>query len=219
MLLRIAKFGYWRLVHPVLRRFAGLASPRKKSRMLIRYGRELATPTLVETGTYEGETVAACLPHFKRIFTIELDQSLYEAARDRFKGEPTVTVIHGDSYSELRRVASRLNEPAIFWLDAHYCAGPTAKGPHDPPLLWELRAILERGKSDVILIDDAHHMGVEPGLFQRWVRRTFLKRMLPAGPDYPKVEEIRQILGERASMFEIRDDIIRVKLAAAEPPR
>jgi hypothetical protein len=218
MLARFAKSAYWWLVHPLLRRLGGLASPKEKSRTLIEYGRRHGTPTLVETGTYQGTTVAACVPHFERLYTIELDRTLYEAARDRFKNEPTVTVIHGDSYAELSRVASRLQEPAIFWLDAHYCAGPTAKGPHDPPLLWELRAIVERGKPDVILIDDAHHMGVEPGWFDQWMRRIFLRRMLPAGPDYPKIEEIREIVGGRARTFEVQRDIIRIKLAARPDP-
>jgi len=160
---------------------------------LIRYGRRHGTSTLVETGTYQGETVAACLQHFKRIYTVELDQALHGAARDRFADEPTVTVIHGDSYTALTRLASEVAEPALFWLDAHYSFGETAKGPHDPPLPWELRAILERGKPDVILIDDARHMGVLP--------------------DYPSIEEIRQLVGERASSFEVKRDIIRVTLA------
>jgi hypothetical protein len=193
MLRRVAGRIYLRLVHPVVRQLSGLLTARQKARTLIRYGRRHGTSTLVETGTYEGETVAACLHHFERIYTVELDQALYTAARDRFADEPTVTVIHGDSYAELSRLASELAEPALFWLDAHYSFGETAKGPHDPPLPWELRAILERGKPDVILIDDARHMGVLP--------------------DYPSIEEIRRLVGERGSSFEVRRDIIRITLA------
>lgn len=163
-----------------------------KAQTVILYGQR--TPTLIETGTYKGATVAACLGHFERIYTIELDQTLYEEAHTRFDNEPGVTVIHGDSYTELGRLASEVPGPVLFWLDAHYSYGETAKGPYDPPLPWELRAILERGKPDVILIDDARLMGVLPG--------------------YPSVDEIRQLVGERASSFEVENDIIRIALAS-----
>ena len=183
-----------RTVHPIRRRFSGLPSEQEKGRTVIHYGE--GKPTLIETGTYMGATVAACVGHFERIYTIELDQPLYEAARNLFAGEPTVTVIHGDSCTELSRLASEVAGPVVFWLDAHYSYGETAKGPHDPPLPWELRAILDRGERDVILIDDARHMGVLP--------------------DYPSVDEIRQLFGERASSFEVANDIIRITLASSD---
>jgi hypothetical protein len=192
MLRSVARFVYLRLHNPIARPLSGLPSAREKARTLTRYGRD--TPTLIETGTYQGATVAACLSQFERIYTVELDQALYEAARDRFAHEPTVTVIHGDSYTELSRLASEVEGPALFWLDAHYSFGETAKGAHDPPLPWELRATIGRGKPDVILIDDARHMGVLP--------------------DYPTIDEIRQLVGERASSFDVRRDIIRITLVS-----
>jgi hypothetical protein len=196
---RIARYIYLllvhplvvRLVHPVRRKLSGLPTEAAKAVTVIAYGQ--STPTLIETGTYKGATVAACLGHFERIYTIELDPMLYEAARTRFANQPSVTVIRGDSSTELVRLAGLVHEPALFWLDAHYSYGETAKGPHDPPLPWELRAILERGLPDVILIDDARHMGVLP--------------------DYPSVDEIRQLVGGRAAGFEVENDIIRITLA------
>src|SRR6266511_3752821 len=89
MLRRLAGRVYLGLVHPVVRQLSGLLTTRQKARTLIRYGRRHGTSTLVETGTYQGETVAACLQHFKRIYTVELDQALHGAARDRFADEPT----------------------------------------------------------------------------------------------------------------------------------
>ena len=182
-----------RLVNPIRRKLSGLPTEAAKAQTVIRYGQE--TPTLVETGTYHGATIAACLGHFDRIYSIELDETLYEAARARFAGEPSVTVIQGDSSTELARLAALVDDPALFWLDAHYSYGETAKGPHDPPLPWELQAILERGEPDVILIDDARHMGVLP--------------------DYPSIDEIRQLVGDRASSFDVENDIIRIMLTAS----
>ncbi len=175
------------------RRLSGSLTARGKARTLIRYGTRNRIPTLIETGTYHGSTVAGCLRHFERIYTIELDDVLYEAARDRFSNEPTVTVIHGDSYTELSRLASEVTGPALFWLDAHYSSGDTAKGAYDPPLPWELRAIVDRAQPDVVLIDDARLMGVSPG--------------------YPTLDQIHNLVDERASNFEVRHDIIRITLA------
>jgi hypothetical protein len=195
---RVSRFGYrvyLTLLHWAVRQLPGLPTEQQKSRTVIRHGQ--STPILIETGTWRGVTVAACLGHFERIYTIELDPALFETARDRFAGEPSVTVIHGDSYTELSRLAAKVTGPVLFWLDGHYSSGDTAKGPHDPPLPWELRAILGRSEPDVILIDDARHMGVLP--------------------DYPSIEEIRHLVGERASSFKVRRDIIRISLNRAEP--
>ena len=182
-----------RLIHPIRRKLSGLPTEAMKAKTVIRYGQGIST--LVETGTYHGATVAACLGHFGRIYTIELDGALYEAARIRFADEPSVTVIQGDSSTELGRLAALVDGSALFWLDAHYSYGETAKGPHDPPLPWELRAILDRGEPDVIMIDDARHMGVLP--------------------DYPSIDEIRQLVGDRASSFEMENDIIRIMLTSS----
>lgn len=192
MLRRLAGRVYLRLFHPVVRQLSGLLTAKQKARLLIRAGRRHGTKTLIETGTYHGDTVAACVGHFECIYTIELDDSLCEKARDRFANEPSVTVVHGDSYTELSRLASEVSGPVLFWLDAHYSFGETAKGPYDPPLPWELRAILKRGDPDVVLIDDARHMGVLPG--------------------YPSVADIRALVATRASSFVVRRDVIRVTL-------
>lgn len=187
-----ARFVHLRFVHPLRRRLGGLPTEPEKARTLIEYGREHGAATLIETGTYRGTTVAACLHHFSRIFTIELGEELFAAARARFADEQTVTVIHGDSYTELSRLATSVPGPVLFWLDAHYSDDSAAKGPHDPPLPWELRAILERDTPDVVLIDDARLMGLLPG--------------------YPSIKDIRGIVGDRAASFEVRRDMIRITL-------
>ncbi len=171
----------------------GALPPKKKAATIIEYGRDNSIRTLVETGTYLGQTVQACLGHFERIFTVELDASLCEAARKRFAGRPEVTVIEGDSHEELARLVADIDGRALFWLDAHYSEGITAKGTHDPPLEWELEAILSRNERDVVLLDDARLMGVAPG--------------------YPSIDEIRRIVSVRARTFEVLRDIVRINLA------
>jgi hypothetical protein len=211
--MRILKAVYWRVVHPVLKRLGGMPTPADKARLIRRYGQ--GHETLVETGTYLGDTVAGCLPHFQRINTIELDPALAEAARQRFKNESPVTVIEGDSYTELARLCNEIDEPAVFWLDAHSCGPGTAKSEHDPPLLWELQAIVERDQPDVVLIDDARHMGAQPNRFQRWVRDHLL-RLQPTWPGTPTLADIREIVG---TDFEVDRDIIRITLPARRSSR
>ena len=78
-------------------------------------------------------------------------------------------------------------------MDAHYSGGITAKGKLDTPILEELHQILNHHVAGhVILIDDA---------------RFFVGR-----GGYPTLEEIRDLvtLLRPRSMFEIRDDIIRI---------
>lgn len=206
----VLKQVYWWLAHPALKWLAGLPSPKAKARLINRTGRELGT--LVETGTYLGDTVNACLPHFDRIYTIELDPTLAGRARARFADEPAVTVIEGDSEHELPRLASEIEEPVVFWLDAHFCDNNTARGQHESALQAELRAISDRGQPDVILIDDARHTGHQPGLVARLVRQTMMRRRLPVRPGYPALADIQATLMGRIESFEVRRDVIRIKL-------
>jgi hypothetical protein len=211
MLTRGLKRVYWRFVHPQLQRAGGLSTPSDKIQMIARYGD--GRGTLVETGTYLGDTTAGLIGSFARIFTIELDSTLAAAARDRFKDQPSVTAVEGDSATELANLIPSLNGPAVFWLDAHNCGPHTADAPL--PLLTELQTISERGQPDVILIDDAHHMGVQPTPLQRWVRGHLL-RMYPTWPDTPSVDEIKAVFDGRLDSLETDRDIIRIRLGSAE---
>jgi hypothetical protein len=213
MLTRVLKRVYWRVVHPQLQRAGGLSTPSDKIQTIARHS--AGHSTLVETGTYQGDTTAGLVGSFARIYTIELDPTLAAAARHRFAHEQNVSVIEGDSASELANLMPNLNGPAVFWLDAHNCGPHTADAPL--PLLTELQTISERGQPDVILIDDAHHMGVQPTPLQRWVRGHLL-RMHPTWPDTPSVDEIKAVFNGRLRGFETAGDIIRIRLGSAEHP-
>jgi hypothetical protein len=113
--------------------------------------------TLVETGTYMGDTVEAQKMNFRHVISVELAPHLASAAKKRFRKDPHVSIIEGDSGKVLHDVVPTLTSPAIFWLDGHYSAGLTAKGESECPIFGELGAILKAHKTPhVILIDDAH---------------------------------------------------------------
>lgn len=117
----------------------------------------LPLKTLVETGTFRGDTVAEFESCFKKVISIELSEALYLEAVNRFDQLPHVKVMQGSSADKLQELALELNEVAtLYWLDAHWCvASDTAGKLSQCPLLEELQAIGRLNSDSVLLIDDA----------------------------------------------------------------
>ena len=139
---------------------------------------------LVETGTYYGDMVMVQLGNFREIHSIELGDDLYAKAANRFRDESHVTIYHGDSIKVLPEILKKIEEPALFWLDAHFSGGVTALGETPCPLLWELDIILTSKYAHGILIDDARCFGLLKG--------------------FPTISEIEDRLGD----IQIKNDII-----------
>lgn len=171
-----------------------LASPPPvvKQRVVATYGERFGLRSLVETGTFEGAMVQAQRRRFDRIVSIELDPALHEEATRRFSSEPHIRLLQGDSSVVLEKVIAEIGEPCLFWLDAHYSEGRTARGSSDTPVAHELDLILRRGRDDVILIDDAREFG--------------------SSPSYPTLEEIRDQVRETRPTWvvEVAEDVIRI---------
>lgn len=128
------------------------------------YQKKFGIDTLIETGTYRGDMVAAMKNTFQKIISIELGEDLYAKARERFRNDPHVEILQGDSAVALAQVLHDHDAAALFWLDAHYSRGETARGAIDSPITEELRLILEHShKRHVILIDDARCFVGEDG--------------------------------------------------------
>ncbi len=110
---------------------------------------------LVETGTSQGWMVDKIGDQFEKVYSIELDRTLYQKALTRFANKNNVTLLQGDSGIEIKKVLEKIAEPALFWLDAH------PEGPintTNSPIIEELKAILSHSvKNQIILIDDARH--------------------------------------------------------------
>ena len=114
--------------------------------------------TFVETGTFEGASVQAARNLFKKIFTIELSADLHRAAVEKFKDDPAVDVLLGNSPEILQNLRPRLEEESVlYWLDAHWCVADAATvgKKSQCPLMQELDAIHTLNEKSVILIDDA----------------------------------------------------------------
>jgi hypothetical protein len=180
-----------RLRHLVERHPMPALSEGEKRQRLIEWARRSGTRVFVETGTYRGDTIAALAGVVERCVTIEWDEQLWRAARDRFASDPRIEVLHGDSGELLPKIVSELREPALFWLDAHYSGSGTARGALDTPIVRELRAVLAHPVRDhVVLIDDA---------------REFV-----GGNGYPTMRELARLVGGFGYFIRVRDDLVLI---------
>jgi hypothetical protein len=125
-----------------------------KQKVVREYGEKFALKTLVETGTYYGEMVAAMKGHFDRIYSIEFVPELAERATRKFARYPHVLIFCGDSRVLMPDVLALLTGPALFWLDAGYY-GWVGKRGDQQRLSAELEMILSHPYRHLILLDDA----------------------------------------------------------------
>jgi len=146
---------------------------------------------LIETGTFLGDMVEAQRNNFKRIFSIELQYDLAEKARERFKEMRHVKILQGDSGGLLKTILTEVKEPAIFWLDAHYSGGLTAKGDKECPIYEEIDAIFATKENHVLLIDDARYFNGKG--------------------DYPTIDQLTKYIRDRDPRYKVavENDIIR----------
>jgi hypothetical protein len=117
----------------------------------------LPLDVLVETGTFQGDTVARALELFREILTVEWSAELFRDIQARFRQQPHVQCANESSPPWLRRQRPQLmNRSVLYWLDAHWCnAAETAGLDAQCPLLEELDAIESLNDASVVLIDDA----------------------------------------------------------------
>jgi hypothetical protein len=156
------------------------------------YGARYGLRTLVETGTYMGDMIEAARKDFERVYSIELSAELAARARRNFARARNVRLLEGDSGILLSTLMPTFKEPVLFWLDAHYSAGITARGEADTPILDELATILASPLRHVVLVDDARCFGADPA--------------------YPTIDELRQFVRDRRSEHQVsvEHDIIRI---------
>lgn len=152
-LLRLMRFG---MQNP---------TPYTKFRILDNLRRRTGARVMVETGTFEGVTTARAARTFERVFTVELDPTLAQRAKEKLARLPNVTVMQGDAMQRLPEILARDDvRDALVFLDAHYSGGETAKGDLAEPAVEELD-VLHKHKDKVraIVVDDFRCFGVNEG--------------------------------------------------------
>lgn len=156
-----------------IRRGRGLPLLSGHKREIIRdCARRWHAQTLVETGTYLGETVSILRRDFDAIYSIELNPELHAAAARRLRHEPHIKLIQGDSGQVLPTLLPDLRGVVLFWLDGHYSGGMTSGSAVPTPVEAELESIFKApALQPIVLIDDA--------------------RLFTGRGGYPSVEELQ----------------------------
>jgi predicted O-methyltransferase YrrM len=117
----------------------------------------------VETGTLYGDGVDYALSSgFDTIISIEINAQLAQAAREKYKNIPQVQIIEGNSAEVIDTICKQIQEPILFWLDAHFPGADAGLCGHldeadynaRVPLEKELESIYNRNKKDIIICDD-----------------------------------------------------------------
>lgn len=137
------------------RQYAVPAPHYVKQMVLLRH----STPASlwIETGTYLGETTALLSQVASLVYSIEPEPRLYQQAVANFQASRNVKLLHGLSEEILPGLLPQLTGDINFWLDGHYSAGITFKGPRDTPVVQELAAVadnLDHFQRVTVLVDD-----------------------------------------------------------------
>jgi len=180
-------YWYWKL------RGEPVRSPHLvKQRVVREYAGRYQLRTLIETGTYYGEMIAAVKGDFDHVFSIEYDPELARRAARRFAADGWVHILEGDSAKVLPKLLESISKPALFWLDAGYWGW--ADLARDPERLSvEVEAALSHPvKGHVVLMDDA--------------------RMLDGRNGAPTFEQLRSRIAMRfpGHRVELGHDVIRI---------
>lgn len=119
--------------------------------------------TVVETGTFLGDTTHALAVQGYNVISIEVEPRLAALARRRFASSERVQIFEGDSAVVLKDLVPTLTEPTLFWLDGHFSGGPTGMGELETPVVAEVECVLAKApKGSVVYVDDARCFGVLP---------------------------------------------------------
>jgi hypothetical protein len=189
LLASVLKAPFWRL-----RGSPPPAPPHLKRAIIAKYVRYHHPSSFIETGTFRGDTVAQIAALVSNVISIELDETLWQAADRRFARRSHVRIMHGDSEKLLASVVVELRGPALFWLDGHYSGRSTALGSSPTPIMAELETILASDHGHIVLIDDA--------------------RLFDEINGWPSLAEIEDLMTKRRpdATWLVRDDIIRIEV-------
>jgi len=137
------------------REFAAPSPHFVKQKVLLRNG--LLDATWVETGTFMGDTTSVLSKVAKMVYSIEPEPTLFSKAEQKFSKTNNVKIIKGLSEVVFPKLLPTISGDVCFWLDGHYSAGITFRGPQDTPIIDELTAIgrsITQMSKIVVMVDD-----------------------------------------------------------------
>lgn len=146
---------------------------------------EFRSRVFVETGTFSGDGIQKALDAgFEIVYSIDIDEQFVKHAQNRFVSSSSVFVYQKDSSFQLSDLLEEIQEPVVFWLDAHNgFPDPNAVGVENTPLIRELDQIKNHHiKTHTILIDDLHCCGTL--LFDYLSLDQIICKVLEINPNY-----------------------------------
>lgn len=162
-----------------------------KQKVVQEYGEKFGLKTLVETGTYYGEMVAAMKGRFDHIYSIEFVPELADRGQRKFARDPHVQIFCGDSRVVMPEVLALLEGPALFWLDAGYY-GWVGMEIDKQRLSAEMEMILRHPYPHVVLLDDARCLTGQNGIptvsdVKSYIESTFPQRAVEVEFDIMRI--------------------------------
>lgn len=125
--------------------------------------------SFIETGTCYGFTTALADSIFNsqknksaHVHSIELSETLFSKAQEKFKNNKNVCLHQGDTVQILPSILKTIESKPIIFLDAHFSMGDTAQGQKNTPIIDELDIIKQSKWNDAILIIDDIRMFYQP---------------------------------------------------------
>ena len=159
----------------------------------------LKLDVFVEGGTYKGETAKNMSDTFRKVYTIEKSDVMFDIANEKLKDISNVTMLKGDTRVHLHSILEN-NDNILFWLDAHWSGGETYGKGDECPLLEELEIIFEYNKNYVVLIDDARLFLAPPPYphdYKNWPSLTNILQVLPMNWELVEFEDVIYLFSEK----------------------
>lgn len=117
----------------------------------------------VETGTYIGASTYKISSLFQNLSTIEASPELYEAARQLLCRCDNINCHLGNSSELLKQLSTAYLNNSVVFLDAHYSTGLTSKLYGACPVIDEIRILLDKSPSAIVVVDDIRTMNGKNG--------------------------------------------------------
>jgi hypothetical protein len=171
----------------------------------------------VEGGTYKGGTAKKMSGTFRKVYTIEKSDVMFEEAEQNLKDISNITMLKGDTREHLRNILEN-NDNILFWLDAHWSGGDTYGKEDECPLIEELEIIFDYSKNYVILIDDARLFLAPPPYphnFRNWQSMKDIFNSIPQNWSFIAYEDVIYLypikIEERLKNFIQKDITEKIK--------
>ena len=82
-----------------------------KRKILLYYIKNNNLEYFIETGTCYGDMLAGIKNHLIKAISIEIDETLFKSAEDRFKNDEHIEILLGDSSTKLPSIINVIDKP------------------------------------------------------------------------------------------------------------